>query len=211
MLYKYITVEGNIGAGKTTLCNLLSQTFNANLILEEFADNPFLPKFYKEPDKFAFQLELSFLAERFKQLKNLLQAPSLFTEITITDYLFIKCKLFAKVNLQEDEYKLFQTLFDIIYPNLPEPDLLIFLHCPIDSLQKNIKNRARAYEQTIPNDYLQSIQEAYWSYIKNIKIPTLVIDSSKIDFANSNLNYNKVLQLLNKTYEPGLNYIDFVD
>jgi deoxyguanosine kinase len=208
--YKHITIEGNIGSGKTTLSNLLAQSLDARLILETFADNPFLPKFYEKPEQFAFQLEMSFLAERYKQLKSLLNTSDLFKSVTVTDYLFIKCKLFAKSNLSEDEFMLFQTVFDIIYPNLPEPDLLIYLHCPVESLQINIKKRARPYEQSIPDEYLQKIHDAYWGYLKNIQIPTLVIDSSTIDFANDDKNFNKIFDLLNNHYKAGLNYIEFM-
>lgn len=209
MKYPYITIEGNIGAGKTTLCNLLATTTNAKMILEQFADNPFLPKFYEVPKKYAFQLELSFLAERFKQLKDLLNTKDLFQQTTISDYLFIKCKLFAKVNLAEDEYRLFETLFDIIYANLPQPDLIIFLHCPINKLQSNIKHRARDYEQTIPDDYLSSLQDAYWQLIKNINIPTLAIDTEQVDFLNNPKDFQKLMMLLNKQWENGVHYINF--
>src|SRR5512139_380254 len=127
MNYHFITIEGNIGAGKTTLSHLLARHFNARLVLEEFADNPFLPKFYENPKQFAFPLELFFMAERFKQLKDLIQQKDLFQDITISDYLFTKCLLFAKVNLPEDEFRLYQRLFEIIHQQLIQPDLLIYL------------------------------------------------------------------------------------
>ncbi len=209
MLYEHITIEGNIGAGKTTLSHILAKHCNAKLILEQFADNPFLPKFYAEPEKYAFQLEMSFLAERFKQLKEMLNTKDLFQQTTISDYLFIKCKLFAQVNLAADEYKLFETVFDIIYANLPQPDIILFLHCPINKLQNNIKLRARSYEQTIPDDYLQNIQEAYWKFIKNSSIPTLAIDTMQIDFLNNSIQVQKLLQLLNQKWENGVHYINF--
>jgi deoxyguanosine kinase len=211
MKYQYITIEGNIGAGKTTLCNLLANAIDSKLILEQFADNPFLPKFYEAPDKYGFQLELSFLAERFKQLKELLNAQDLFQQVTITDYLFIKCKLFAQVNLADDEYRLFETLFDIIYSNLPKPEIIIFLHCPIQKLQANIKQRARDYEQTIPDDYLLNIQEAYWKLIKAIDIPTLAIDTLEVDFLNTPQDFSILLQLLDTHWERGVHYINFVE
>jgi deoxyguanosine kinase len=209
MQYQYITIEGNIGAGKTTLCQLLSKQMDAKLILEQFADNPFLPKFYESPDKYGFPLELSFLAERFKQLKDLINAKDLFNQVTITDYLFIKCKLFAQVTLAADEYRLFETLFDIIYTNLPKPELIIFLHCPIEKLQSNIKLRAREYEQTIADDYLQNIQEAYWKLIKSIDIPTLAIDTQEVDFLNNKNDIQKLLQLMNKKWDNGVHYIEW--
>jgi deoxyguanosine kinase len=207
--YSFITVEGNIGAGKTTLSQLLAQALDAALVLEQFAENPFLPKFYTSPDKYAFPLELSFLADRFKQLKDIQNTQTLFNSCTVSDYLFIKCKLFAKVNLPEDEYRLFESLFDIIYNNIATPDLLIYLHCPVPKLQQNIKNRARSYEQDIPNNYLQELQDAYWNYIKTISIPTLVINTEEVDFLNNSYDFNILLSLIKQTWKPGLNYISF--
>src|ERR1700712_2504790 len=131
MNYNFITIEGNIGAGKTTLAHLLSRHFNARLILEQFAENPFLAKFYENPAQYAFPLELFFMAERYKQLKELMHTSDLFQQITVSDYLFTKCLLFAKVNLPEEEFRLFQKLFDIIYPQLIHPDVVIYLHAPV--------------------------------------------------------------------------------
>src|ERR1700739_4380717 len=159
MKYNFITIEGNIGAGKTTLAHLLSKQLNARLILEQFADNPFLPKFYENQQQYAFPLRLFFMADRFKQLKDLLQTKDMFQNITISDYLFTKCLLFAKINLPDEEFKLYQKLFEIIDPLIVEPDILIYLHAPVSKLQHNIKKRNRSYEQNISNEYLFSIQE----------------------------------------------------
>lgn len=139
MKHQFITIEGNIGAGKTTLSNILAQKLNAKLILEEFADNPFLPKFYEKPDQYAFPLELFFMAERYKQLKDFLNTQDLFQQVTISDYLFTKCLLFAKVNLPSEEFRLYQKLFDIIHQQISVPDILIYLHAPVQKLQDNIK------------------------------------------------------------------------
>ena len=158
MNYHFITIEGNIGAGKTTLAHLLSKHYNARLILEEFADNPFLPKFYENPGQYAFPLELFFMAERFKQQKELLQQKDMFQALTISDYLFTKCLLFAKVTLPDDEFRLYQRLFDIIHQQLVQPDILIYLHAPVAKLQSNIKKRNRAYEQNIQDVLMISIQ-----------------------------------------------------
>ncbi len=207
MQYHFITIEGNIGAGKTTLSHLLAKHFNARLILEEFADNPFLPKFYENPQQFAFPLELFFMAERFKQLKDLLQQKDMFQQVTITDYLFTKCLLFAKVNLPTDEFRLYQRLFDIIHQQLVQPDLLIYLHAPISRLQANIKKRNRPYEQNIPDDYLFNIQETYTHYIKQHQIKTLFIDASQADFLGNPKHLNTVLEALERTYEPGQHFI----
>ena len=166
MQHHFITIEGNIGAGKTTLAHLLSKHFNARLILEEFADNPFLPKFYENPEQFAFPLELFFMAERYKQLKEMIHTTDLFQSITISDYLFTKCLLFAKVTLPDEEFRLYQKLFDIIHQQLVFPDILIYLHAPVQKLQSNIKKRNREYEQKIPDEYLFKVQETYTSYIK---------------------------------------------
>jgi deoxyguanosine kinase len=207
--YSFITIEGNIGVGKTTLSTKLAKTLNAQLILESFAENAFLPKFYKEPEKYAFPLEMSFLSERFIQLKKILNTRDMFQENIISDYLFIKCKLFAKVNLPADEYNLFSTFFDIIAPKLPEPELIIFLYAPISKLQQNIKSRAREYEQNIPDNYLENIQEGYKNFIKSQSIPTLMIDSSKTDFLNNEQHFNKLLEYLQQDFSNNVHYLDF--
>jgi deoxyguanosine kinase len=207
MNYNFITIEGNIGAGKTTLAHLLSKHYNARLILEKFDDNPFLPKFYQDPSKYAFQLELFFMAERYKQLKELLQQRDMFHTLTISDYLFTKCLLFAKVTLSEDEFRLYQRLFDITHQQLIQPDLLIYLHAPVAKLQANIKKRKRTYEQKIPDEYLFSIQETYTNYIKQHNIKTLIIDASNADFLGNEKHLKVVIDALDKEYEEGQHYI----
>ena len=207
MKYSFITIEGNIGAGKTTLSHLLAKHFNARLILEQFADNPFLPKFYENPSQFAFPLELFFMAERLKQLKELLQQKDLFQNITISDYLFTKCLLFAKVNLPDDEFRLYQKLFDIIHQQLVQPEILIYLHAPVERLQKNIKKRARSYEQNIHNDYLFRIQETYTNYIRQHALRTLIVDVSNADFLGNPLHMQTIIEALEKDYEPGPHYM----
>jgi len=207
MKYNFVTIEGNIGAGKTTLANILSKKLNARIVLEEFAENPFLPKFYEKPDQYAFPLELFFMAERYKQLKDLLHINDLFQETTISDYLFTKCLLFAKVNLPEEEFRLYQKLFDIINPQIVQPDILIYLHSPVDKLQENIKKRNRDYEQSIPNDYLFTLQETYSQYIKQHNIKTLIIDVSNADFIGNEKHVDIILDALDKEYEQGQYYI----
>jgi deoxyguanosine kinase len=206
MNYHFITIEGNIGAGKTTLAHLLSKHFNARLILEQFADNPFLPKFYENPKQFAFPLELFFMAERFKQLKELLQQKDMFQSVTISDYLFTKCLLFAKVNLAEDEFRLYQRLFEIMYQQLLQPDIVIYLHSPVSKLQQNIRKRNRSYEQKIPDEYLFNIQETYTHYIRQHNIKTLFIDASNADFLGNDKHLQVVLDALEKDYEEGQHY-----
>lgn len=208
MIYNFITIEGNIGAGKTTLAHLLSKHFNARLILEEFADNPFLPKFYENQRQYAFPLELFFMAERYKQLKDLLQTKDMFQNLTISDYLFTKCLLFAKVNLPDDEFLLYQKLFDIINPQLIQPDLLIYLHAPVNKLKENITKRNRSYEQNIESDYLFTLQETYTQYIKQHNIKTLFIDVSKSDFLGNDEHLKIVIDALDKEYENGQHYLN---
>ena len=208
MKYSFITIEGNIGAGKTTLAHLLSKHYNARLILEEFADNPFLPKFYENQRQYAFPLELFFMAEPYKQLKDLLQTKDMFQNITISDYLFTKCLLFAKVNLPEEEFLLYQKLFDIINPQLIQPDLLIYLHAPVNKLKQNILKRNRAYEKGIEAEYLFQLQETYTQYIKQHNIRTLFIDASTADFLGNEEHIKVIVDALDKDYDNGQHYLN---
>lgn len=207
MNYHFITIEGNIGAGKTTLAHLLSKHYNARLVLEAFADNPFLSKFYENPRQFAFPLELFFMAERYKQLKDLIHTKDLFHQVTISDYLFTKCLLFAKVNLPEEEFRLYQRLFEIIHQQLVQPDILIYLHAPVQKLQANIRRRNRPYEQAIPDEYLFSIQETYTHYIKQHNIKTLFVDAGNADFLGNDAHLQTILEALEKDYETGQHFI----
>src|SRR5213075_3187210 len=207
MNYNFITIEGNIGAGKTTLAHLLSKHFNARLVLEQFADNPFLPKFYENPPQFAFPLELFFMAERYKQLKDLIQQKDLFQSVTISDYLFTKCLLFAKVTLSDDEFRLYQRLFEIINQQLIQPDILIYLHAPVVKLQTNIKKRNRSYEQNIPDEYLFNIQETYTHYIKQHNLKTLFVDAGNADFLGNEQHLKIITDALEKDYEEGQYYL----
>jgi deoxyguanosine kinase len=206
MKYHFITIEGNIGAGKTTLAHLLAKHFNARLILEEFAENPFLAKFYENPKQYAFPVELFFMAERYKQLKELIYTKDLFQSFTITDYLFTKCLLFAKVNLPEEEFRLYQKLFDIINQQLVKPDLLIYLHTPVNRLQQNIKKRNRPYEQGIPDEYLFNIQQTYTNYIRQHNIKTLFIDAGNADFLDNPKHLKVIIDALEKDYDQGQHY-----
>jgi deoxyguanosine kinase len=207
MQYHYIAIEGNIGAGKTTLSHLLAKKLNARLILEQFADNPFLPKFYENPKQNAFTLELFFMAERFKQLKDTIHTSDLFQSITVSDYMFTKCLLFAKVNLPEEEFRLYQKLFDIMQQQVAHPDILIYLHSPVQKLQRNIKKRNREYEQNIADDYLFSIQQTYTSYIKQHNIKTIFVDAVNADFLGNDEHLQAVLNALNATTDGGQQYI----
>jgi deoxyadenosine/deoxycytidine kinase len=207
MKYTFITIEGNIGAGKTTLANLLAERLNARLILEEFADNPFLAKFYDNPAQYAFSVELFFMAERYKQQKDLVGQQDMFRTLTISDYLFTKCLLFAKVNLPDDEFILYQRLFDIMHHQMIQPELLIYLHSPVSKLQENIKKRNRPYEQNIQNDYLYNIQQTYTHYIKQHNMKTLFVDTSNADFTANPKHLDAILDALEKEYGDGQHFI----
>ncbi len=207
MQYHFITIEGNIGAGKTTLARMLSKALNARLILEEFADNPFLPKFYENPAQYAFPLELFFMAERYKQLKDLLHTRDMFQSVTISDYLFTKCLLFARVNLPDEEFRLYQKLYEIIHAQMIQPELLIYLHAPVSKLQQNIRKRNRSFEQNIPDEYLYNIQQTYTHYIKQHNIKTLFIDASNADFLGNPLHLGVVMEALEKDYDQGQYYL----
>ncbi len=208
MLYNYISVEGNIGAGKTTLSTKIAERFNGKLILEQFEDNPFLAKFYENPDKYAFPLELSFLAERYQQLKTELANQNLFHDFTISDYFLNKSLIFARKTLNDDEYQLFWKLFSIMDANLPKPDLLVHLYVGVNRLQSNIKKRGRTYEQKIPDEYLSKIQESYYEYLKQQKnLRILVLELNEIDFVANSKHFDLILDKINKEYPIGMTIV----
>ena len=195
--YNYVVIEGNIGAGKTTLATRISEEYNARLILEHFADNPFLPKFYSDPEKYSFPLELSFLASRYRQLKDELVAQDLFRDFTIADYYFMKSLVFASSTLTGDEYNLYRQIFYIIYGSLPKPDIFVYLHLSPEKLLSNIEKRGRSYEKSITRDYLQKIQDSYFSFFKqNPDQKYLVIDLNGIDFVANENHYRKIVDAI---------------
>jgi deoxyguanosine kinase len=197
--YNYIAIEGNIGAGKTTLVHKLAEDFNAKMVLERFADNPFLPKFYKDQNRYAFPLEMSFLADRYQQISDDLAQFDLFKDFIIADYHIFKSLLFAKVTLHEDEFRLYKTLFDIIYKEIPKPDLYIYLYQNTDRLLQNIKKRGRSYEQDIPADYLDKINNGYLDYIKTQKdLNALIIDISDLDFVKNQSDYLYIIERIHE-------------
>jgi len=207
MKYHFITIEGNIGAGKTTLAHLLSKHYNGRLVLEQFADNPFLPKFYENPKLYAFPLELFFMAERYKQLKELIQQKDMFQSVTISDYLFIKCLLFSKINLPEDEFRLYQRLFEIVNQQLVQPDIVIYLHAPVNKLQENIRKRKRPYEQNIADEYLFNIQQTYTHYIKQHNLKTIIVDATNADFLSNEKHLETIIHALDNDYDEGQHYL----
>ena len=208
MNYNFIAIEGNIGAGKTSLATLIANEFNAKLILEQFENNSFLPKFYEEPDKYAFPLEMSFLASRFQQLKDQLGTQDLFKSFTISDYYIVKSLIFAQKTLAEDEFKLYTRFFNIILQQLPRPDLFVYLHVKTTKLKENIKIRGRSYEQNIKDEYLEKIQDGYFEFIKQQdKLPVLMIDTNNLDFVHNKDDYKKIVSIINKEYMPGVHRI----
>ena len=197
--YNYIAIEGNIGAGKTSLANLVSEEFNAKLILERFADNPFLPKFYEDKERYAFPLEMSFLADRYQQLSDDLAQLDLFKNFVVSDYYIFKSLIFAQITLQKEEYKLYRKMFDLMYKEITKPDLYVYLYQNTDRLLENIKNRGRDYEQNIQPDYLQKIHDGYKSFISTQQnLNALIIDVSEIDFVHNPEDYEDVINQIKK-------------
>lgn len=209
--YNYIVIEGNIGAGKTTLASMIAKDFNAKLILERFADNPFLPKFYGDPSRYSFPLELSFLADRYRQLKEELVEQDLFRSFTVADYYFMKSLVFSSKTLEQDEFSLYRQIFYIIYSSLPKPDLYVYLHVPPERLLSNIALRGREYEKSITADYLNGIHESYFNFFRqNPENRYLVLDISDIDFVASREDYESIKDVIfNTQVSPGINLRNF--
>ncbi|PVX50700.1 deoxyadenosine/deoxycytidine kinase [Balneicella halophila] len=189
--YKNIIIEGNIGVGKTTLCKRLAKKHNAILLLESFADNPFLPQFYKEPDKYAFTVEMAFLADRYTQLKRKIQEQDLFSDFIISDYYYMKSLIFAKQTLNDTEFQLYRQFFNIIYNAMPKPDLYVYLHADVARLMQNIKSRGRKYEQHITEKYLLDIQHSYFEFFKEHRdsFPILILDITSLDFVTNEADF----------------------
>lgn len=207
--YNYVVIEGNIGAGKTSLASRIADEYNARLVLEQFADNPFLPKFYKEPDKYAFQLELSFLAGRYKQLNEEFGTRDMFKSFTVADYYFMKSLVFAASTLKGDEYNLYRQIFYIIYGQIPKPDIYVYLHQAPGRLLENIGRRGRDYEKHITAEYLQKIQESYFSFFRqNPGARYLIIDVNNIDFVENEDHYRKLTEtIFCRQWSEGLNTV----
>ncbi|WP_339700896.1 2-amino-4-hydroxy-6-hydroxymethyldihydropteridine diphosphokinase [uncultured Marixanthomonas sp.] len=193
--FNYIAIEGNIGAGKTSLATQMATDFNAKLILERFKDNPFLPKFYKDQQRYAFPLEMSFLADRYQQLLEDIKQFDLFKECVIADYDAYKSLIFAKVTLAEEEYALYKKLFHLMHKELPKPDVYIYLYQNTERLLENIKKRGRKYEQSIEADYLKKINDGYLEFIKNQHDESIkIIDISELDFVKNRKDYLAILK-----------------
>ncbi|WP_109851515.1 2-amino-4-hydroxy-6-hydroxymethyldihydropteridine diphosphokinase [Aquimarina sp. AU58] len=197
--FQFLTVEGNIGAGKTSLAQLIAQEFNAKLILERFADNPFLPKFYEDMERYAFPLEMSFLADRYQRLQDDIAQFDLFKDFVVSDYDVFKSLIFAKVTLQSEEFMLYKKVFDLMYRNLTKPGLYVYLYQDTERLLENIKKRGRDYEQKIPADYLDKINKGYLQFIKSQpEFNVRIIDVSKRDFIANRSDYISIIEEISK-------------
>jgi deoxyadenosine/deoxycytidine kinase len=206
--YNYITIEGNIGAGKTTLARKMAVQFGLKLVEEQFADNPFLPLFYRNPQRYSFSLELFFLAERYQQLKDNIAMQDMFQQQTVSDYVLSKSLIFARVTLNANEFALYNRLFHIIHSHIAKPDILIYLHKDIPALLKNISRRGREYELKIEEEYLKKIDEGYWEYFRQQSgFPILVIDTNELDYVNRQEDYDKIISQLSEKYPDGIHRI----
>lgn len=196
--YNYIAIEGNIGAGKTSLAHKIAQDFNAKLILERFADNPFLPKFYKEPERYAFTLEMSFLADRYQQISDDLSQLDLFKDFMVSDYDVYKSLIFSKITLPEDEFRLYRKLFYQVYKDIAKPDLYVYLYQNTERLQQNIKKRGRNYEKNIQDDYLEKINAGYLEFLRSQnELNVKIFDISDRDFVKRREDYIWLLKEIN--------------
>lgn len=203
--YKFITVEGNTGAGKTTLTRMLANDYNGSVLLEEFVDNPFLPLFYANPDRYAFQTEMYFLLDRHKQLCEIVQTDNFIKSLHISDYLLNKSLLYAEANLQSQEYELFTRFFNLVYPNLPKPEIIIYIHATVPRLIQNIKQRGRGFEQQVRHEYLQKVEDIYLQYFKkNPDLSVLLIHADNMDFVAHPEHYEQIKQWLSKPYTQGI-------
>lgn len=209
MSLNYLVIEGNIGAGKTTLAQMISEKYHTKLVLEQFADNPFLPKFYENQEQYSFPLEMAFLAERYNQLNRELSHFDLFSPFTVSDYYFMKSLIFAQNTLQPDEYNLYRQFFTIIYDKMPKPDLYVYLHKDTDLLLKNIALRGRTYESYITKEYLEKITLGYFNYFKQQNdISILIIDANGIDFVNRSEDFEKIDKtIFDRQYRKGITRI----
>lgn len=205
----FLVIEGNIGAGKTTLAQMIGEDYNAQFVGESFADNPFLEKFYKSPKDYAFTLEMSFMAERYSQLMSELQNRNLFKDFAVADYYFMKSLIFSSVTLASDEYNLYRKFFDIIYSRLPRPDLYVYLHKDTENLQNNIAKRGRGYEKDIKNEYLNNVTKAYFNYFKQqSEFPVVIVDTNNIDFVENKKDYYKLCEVIfQNSYSAGISRV----
>ncbi|MBY5959027.1 deoxynucleoside kinase [Membranicola marinus] len=209
--YQYITIEGNIGSGKTSFCQKMAEHYDLELILEEFADNPFLPHFYENPTRYALPVELFFMTERYNQLSENVQSGHLFSSLVLADYFFDKTRLFARNNLNDMEFKLFDQIYNTLAPHLRPPGLLVYLHRPVEQLKANINKRGRTYEQQISQQYLRSIQDVYFDYFRlDLDFPVVIVNVEHLNFTESEADFHKITELLNRNYSKGIHRVSFI-
>lgn len=209
--YQYICIEGNIGSGKTSFCRKMTEHYDVELILEQFSDNPFLPHFYENPSRYALPVELFFMTERYNQLSEGVASGHLFSSLIIADYFFDKTRLFARNNLNEMEFKLFQQIYDTLAPHLRTPDLVVYLHRPAGQLKSNISKRGRSYEQQISEQYLRSIQDVYFDYFRlEMNFPVVIVNTENLHFTESDEDFQKLSELLQKDYSKGIHRVSFI-
>jgi len=208
---RFIAIEGNIGTGKTSLCLKMAEDYNCKLILEGFADNPFLQKFYENPKRYAFSVELFFMTERHKQMQEAFSNVGLFEEFILADYCIPKTLLFARNNLNSDEYRLFKRIYNVLFHQFPKPGMLVYLHRPIEALMRQIKSRGRDYETHITPEYLQSIQNAYFDYFKGVThFPVVIIDVREMDYLKNEKDYQHLLEIMGDSYNPGVHRVSLM-
>jgi deoxyguanosine kinase len=202
----YIAIEGVIGAGKTSLCSMLGATLGAKVVLERFEENPFLKDFYRDPERYAFQTQIFFLLTRYKQQQELFQAD-LFHRFLVTDYIFEKDKIFAYLNLQDEELKLYETLVASIERNIPAPDLVVYLQSSVPRLMQNIKQRGRSYEVSMSETYIKELNEAYNYFFFRYKAsPLLIVNAAEMDFVGNNDHYQDLVREILRPTRAAVEY-----
>ncbi|MDP1623876.1 MAG: deoxynucleoside kinase [Bacteroidales bacterium] len=207
-MYNYVVIEGNIGAGKTSFASLLAEECNARLILEQFEENSFLPKFYEDPARYAFPLELSFLADRYQQLKAQFNAADIFKTFTVADYFIFKSLIFASKNLEQLEFGLYSKLFSIVSSVVPRPDMIVYLYLNLENLKRNIEKRGRPYEQNIQFEYLEKIQTGYLEFLRQqTDLRVVVVDTNGLDFVGRRSDYLWLKEMTMKEYPLGMHHI----
>jgi deoxyadenosine/deoxycytidine kinase len=203
---RYIAIEGAIGAGKTTLCNMLGETLGAKVVLEKFEENPFLKDFYRDPERYAFQTQIFFLLTRYKQQQELFQAD-LFHHFLVTDYIFEKDKIFAYLNLQDEELKLYETLVSSIEHNIPTPDVVVYLQSNVPRLLQNIKHRGRSYESNMSETYIKELNEAYnYFFFRYKSSPLLIVNAVDLDFVTHEDQYLDLVKQIFRTNRAAVEY-----
>lgn len=209
--HQYICIEGNIGSGKSSFCQRMSEEYQVELVMEQFSDNPFLPSFYENPSRYALPVELFFMTERYNQLSEYLNMGHLFSPLILSDYFFDKTRLFARHNLNDLEYRLFLQIFDTLSPHLRRPDIVLYIHRPVDQLQEHIAGRGRSFEQQIPAHYLRSIQDRYFDYFRMEKeYPVVIVNAEQLHFTDSDEDFMKLVELLQQTYTRGVHRVSFI-